>query len=316
MPKILKPTDPLTVSRLPLCIIGPSGSWKTTLAQTAASPITIDADEGIHRVKNRRDTLTGVDTLTGEPRPLTWQDVVEATNDGSFGGYDTIVVDTLGRLLSKIMPFVQRLSAKNCGAGGMGLSPAGYGVLGQTFIGWANTIRAMNKDLVMLAHQKEGERDQIRPDLPGKMAWSDIHTWCDSIGVIKFSGRDRILDFNPAEGYECAKNALGLAPIPLPNLHKETDFLARLIAGGKRHLSQLSDEVQTHVKAVALWKERMEADLTRPELNELVTEYITLPKPLKLDVWPMLEAKGKAGGWTLDKATKQFVIPEPKGEAA
>lgn len=307
MPKLITPLDAIDVEFVPILIYGPPGVGKTTLAQTAEATITLDFDQGIHRAGLRQDAMQFED----------WNDVVQATADGLFKPYKTIVIDTLGRCLDAMFPAVLADSAKNGFRGN--LSPQGWGVLGSWFSGWIKTIRGMRKDLVLVAHQEEDKdaagQSFFRPDMPGKMSYKEVHKWTDMIGRLAIQNGRKVIDFNPSET-SIGKNAAGWKPIEVPNLTQEKDFLAKLIAGAKRVIGQTSEASAAHVKAVALWKERLEPDLSREELNKLVGEYIHLAKPLKLDVWPMIEAKAKASGWVLDKATKTFVIPKPTGAAS
>lgn len=82
---LIEPTQTIPVDFVPVLIFGPPGCGKTSLAQTADEPITLDFDRGIHRSFNRKKAA----------RFDRWPDVVEAMDRGLFNDYRTIVVDTV-----------------------------------------------------------------------------------------------------------------------------------------------------------------------------------------------------------------------------
>ena len=75
--RLIEPTDPIDITFIPMLIYGPPGSSKTTLAQTADSPITLDFDNGIHRCANRKRAM----------RFDAWAECVDAGAKGMFGEY-------------------------------------------------------------------------------------------------------------------------------------------------------------------------------------------------------------------------------------
>ena len=82
-----------------LCIIlgGVAGIGKTTLALSAPKPLLIDLDNGIKRVapRFRKDT----DIVSS------YEELINDLN-GDLSAYETIVVDTGGRLLEFLKPVV------------------------------------------------------------------------------------------------------------------------------------------------------------------------------------------------------------------
>src|SRR3954466_3183793 len=86
--RIVKAADPIKVERINLCIYGPPGVGKTTLAFSAEDPLLLDFDKGVHRAANRKDTV-----------PVSsWSDVVSMTQE-DLAPYKTVVADTAGRAL-------------------------------------------------------------------------------------------------------------------------------------------------------------------------------------------------------------------------
>ena len=87
--QLITETEPITVSSLAMLIYGPPGAWKTSVAQTAVNPVTLDFDKGIHRAFNRRAAF----------RFDCWNDVNDPAIAKHIAQSQTVVVDTIGRLL-------------------------------------------------------------------------------------------------------------------------------------------------------------------------------------------------------------------------
>ncbi len=55
--KIVKSDEPLVVETVNILIYGEPGAGKTSLVNTAESPLTLDFDKGVHRSDFRKDVL-------------------------------------------------------------------------------------------------------------------------------------------------------------------------------------------------------------------------------------------------------------------
>ena len=140
--QLIQETDQIDVSSLSMLIYSQPGSWKTSLAQTANDPITLDFDRGAHRAFNRKAVL----------RFDAWRDVAET---GKYlEGKKTLVVDTIGRALDMLAADIVATNAKHGSAAG-GLSLQGYGALKSRFAQWMNNVRLAKVDVVMIAHERE-----------------------------------------------------------------------------------------------------------------------------------------------------------------
>ena len=118
---IVTATQPLTIDHLITFIYGDPGVWKTSLAFTAKNPILFDFDKGAYRAANRKDTV----------QITKWSEVA-TINANDLEGYDTIIIDTAGRVLDMISDQL-KTDAKNIRRGSNELSMQGYGKLGSMF---------------------------------------------------------------------------------------------------------------------------------------------------------------------------------------
>src|SRR6185437_682617 len=138
--RIKKAEEPIRIERLNLCIYAPPGVGKTSLAQTADSPLTLDFDKGIYRCANRRDSV----------ECNRWADVAGMDAD-DLAEYKTIIVDTAGRALDKLSLDIISDNPK-LGKKDGALSLQGYGVLKSRFSAWVKLLNSFGKDVVELCH--------------------------------------------------------------------------------------------------------------------------------------------------------------------
>lgn len=305
---IIEQTDAIEVQFVPILYFGPSGSEKTTLAQTANEPFTIDADRGIHRARNRRRSGQ-VDT---------WDDMLEMTHGREVANCQTIVVDTLGRVLDLMIPPILAESSKYGYQGN--LSPSGWGVLGGRFTTWIKTVRALGKDLIMVCHQEDSKdaagNSEVFPDMPGRMSYKEVHKFCDMIGRIRYEGKRKFLDFSPAEGATCCKNAAGLDPILMPDLSKSKTFMADLIVEIKKRVGKTSEASAAAARIVTDWRDRIAAVKTLDAFNAMLPEMGKYKNGIKAQMWALVQAHAKECELTFDQAAKKFVQqPVVNGEA-
>lgn len=315
---IVTQEDLINVSFVPLLVFAGPGAWKTTLGQTAETPLTLDFDMGIHRVSNRKHALHSSRKDGGRLAQigLTWEDCVECTQDGTFDPYDTIVIDTGGRALDSLEQLVIRESpSKNTWQWGGRLSPTGWGELGSRFRSWLNRVKTLGKNLVMLCHQDSQKslttgQVEYHPDLQGNMSWKEVHKSFDLIGRIRYDGKKRILDFNPSEESPCCKNAAGFDPIEIPDLHTETDFLAQIMKEAKERMGKTAAASAAVAKAVDEWQAKLDADPTLEQFNAMLPEVGKLSGAAKKQVWALVQRHAQKNDCSFDAVAKKFFKKE------
>lgn len=242
MLRIVKASEPVLVERLNLCIYAPPGVGKTTLAQTANAPLTLDYDKGIHRAANRKDHV-----------PVTnWKDSSSLTAE-DLEPYSTIVVDTAGRALDFLSADIIKENPK-AGRSDGSLTLQGFGTLKARFGTWLKTLNMFGKDVVLIAHmdeQRSGDDIVERLDVQGGSK-GEIYKSVDAMGRIFIRNKERVIDFSPREN-SFGKNPAGLEVLSIPDVAKNDHFLADVISGIKAKLNELTAEQKAQQHAVEEW---------------------------------------------------------------
>jgi hypothetical protein len=127
-----------------IIVYGASGMGKTTLATLAPNPVFVAADDGIDEILH---------PVTGKPIPHycadTYQDVRGILNQPKlFGGFKTIVLDTMTEVENKSVPFI--LSTIKNSKGNMVNNLEGYG-WGSGFTHLSDHDTYIKNDLTKLA---------------------------------------------------------------------------------------------------------------------------------------------------------------------
>ena len=211
-PSELKHNQPIS------CLIyGQPGTGKTTLALSADKPVLIDLDRGLYRVEKRFQCPS----LQVE----NYQQILDLLKSGELAPFNTIVIDTLGKLVDRMGDYVARQNPKFKQGDGT-LSMKAWGAIKVQFTALVKQIFNSNKSVIFVAHEKEDKDDDIRfvrPDVSGSSG-KDIVKELDLMGYMEMKGNKRTVSFTPNEKYY-AKNALNLPPvIEVPNTASGNTF--------------------------------------------------------------------------------------------
>lgn len=205
MSLLIQPAD-LTCNQPISCMIyGQPGAGKTTLALSSEKPVLIDLDKGLHRVEKRFQCPSlQVDS---------YQQILDLLKSGELAPFNTIVIDTLGKLVDRMGDYVA-LSNPKFKQGDGTLSVKAWGAIKVQFQTLIKTIFNMNKSVIFVAHEKEdkdGDTRFVRPDVAGSSG-KDIVKELDLMGYVEMKGNKRTISFTPTEKYY-AKNSLNLPSI-------------------------------------------------------------------------------------------------------
>lgn len=203
-------------------IYGQPGIGKTTLALSAPNPVLYDIDKGIDRVQPQfRTPSLQVDT---------YDQVLELTQSDEINQFDTVVIDTLGKLIDKIGLYVVKNNPKIGQSDGQ-LTMKGWGAVKAEFLNFFKLLSNKNKSIIFVAHETEEKNDDIvvkRPDCSGS-ARKDIVKELDFMGYMEIIGNNRTISFSPSARYY-AKNSLGLeGSINVPDTKDGNYFISQKI---------------------------------------------------------------------------------------
>ncbi|MDE7081643.1 MAG: ATP-binding protein [Muribaculaceae bacterium] len=313
MSLIKKPSEIQMKHTVAAMIYGQPGTGKTTLACSAPHPVLFDFDNGVSRVNGAHR----VDTV-----PISkWEEALEALEEVKSLDYETIVIDTAGKMLAFMEEYIKRVDPKKKNADGS-LSLKGFGVRKQMFINFLKEVLISGKNIIFVAHemeQKRGEETVIRPEVGGSSA-NDLIKELDLVGYVEMYGKRRTISFFPCEKYY-AKNSCnlpGLINIPvLINEEGKTaginDFMTKIIG---LHVSNLEASAEETRRFENLKNDILGtvAQITNAdEANSFVESMKTIDhiynsRAVAVDA---LSKKVKELGLSYDKATKTYCDAEP-----
>jgi hypothetical protein len=294
---VIRGTEPIAVQHPIFLIVGDPGIGKTSLGYSAPAPLLWDFDLGAHRAVNRRDTI----------QIERWSQAAEATADPREG-YQTDVIDTVGRALDVITADIIANDPKK--ASGGALSQQGWGVLKTRYRTWMSQLRAQGRNVLLIAHAKEekdGDTKIIRPDIAGG-SLAEVLKVADFVGYLTMAGKDRVLDFSPTDRY-LGKNPAGWPPFLVPAPDKAQSFMADLMARGRDALGAISAESAKVLQQVEEWKAALQGITEADALSKLVAEAQGHAPILAAQTKRALLDRAGELGFTFDRAAGVFVAP-------
>lgn len=293
-----------TDKKIDMIIAGVPGIGKTTLALSAPRPLLIDLDKGISRVEAvyRKDTDV-VDTFEELERDL---------KEVDWSQYDTIVVDTGGKLLELMKSVVIADNPKNGQSDGT-LSLKGYGAIKRKYKDFKDKLKSYNKHLITIFHATEvaladnltGLRIRIEGSTKDDV-WDDV----DLGGFVEMSGNKRTIGFNNCTRYYAkgTHGVHGVYDIPLLAKGAKNDFLTRLFDNIKNDLNNEVADLNKYQDVMNEFKPKIDAVKDAKGANDLIKELSTIKHYLtsKEELWVLIQAKAKELNLTFNKKTLQY----------
>ena len=305
---IKKPNELTVKSTLSALIYGQPGMGKTTLALSSPHPLLLDFDGGVHRV----NAAHRVDTV----QITKWEEVNEVLSSPEVAEYQTIVIDTAGKMLSFMDVFIMQGNPKMRKADGT-LSLQGYGVRKNMFIDFVKRVTMMGKSVVFVAHEREekvGEEKQIRPEIGGSSA-GDLIKELDLVGYMEAIGKKRTISFNPCEKFY-GKNTCNLeeryeVPTiidPQGNLTGKNDFMSRIISTYKAYQAKQTELSSEYEALIEVIQSKIDTVVDADTANEVAAEIAGLQHIFdsRLRGAVMLNNRCKELGFTFNKSTKRY----------
>lgn len=300
---IVKPTQMnFETKKIAMIIAGLPGTGKTTLALSAPKPLLIDLDKGVDRVEvlYRKDTLF-VDSYEELKKELRLADL---------SGYETIVIDTGGKLFELIKPYLIKDNPKNAKSDG-DLSLQGYGKAKKEFSNFVKYIKGLGKHLIVIFHATEtkllddlvGLRIRIEGSTKDEV-WDDM----DLGAFIEINNKTRTLSFNNCERYYAkgTHGIHGVYEIPTLTSGKKNEFLTKLFEEYYKELKQETEDLKKYQEAVE--------SVDFKDVNKAYEKIKTMTHYLssKEELWSRLKVEASKQGLIYDKASDKFLPSNAK----
>ena len=306
---IKKPSELSVKATLSVLIYGQPGIGKTTLGVSAPNAVLFDYDGGVQRINGAHQVAT--------LQPTSWEDTNAALQEiaNEMPEVQTIVIDTVGKMLDYMSAYIIRNDAKMAMRDGS-LSLKGYGVRKQMFVNFINQLAWMGKNVIFIAHEREerrGEETFKRPEIGGSSA-NDLIKELDLVGYMYAIGKERVITFDPAE-YYYAKNTCNLpAAIKLPVVVDETGkasqnvAMANIVKSYEAAQVKRQSMIAEYEQVLDIIAETMTYATDADSLNEAMVKVFGLEQIYDslLKAQKAVAAKGKELGLTYNKISKKY----------
>lgn len=288
--------------KVAMIIAGVAGIGKTTLALSSPKPLLIDLDRGIDRV----EVLYRKDTIFAD----TYEEIIKDLKENDLSDYETIVIDTGGKLFDFLKPVAIKEDIKNAKKNGE-LSIQGYGATKKLFSNFVNFIKGLGKNLVIIFHATEvkldGDITGLRIRIEGSTrdeVWDNM----DLGGFIEMNNNNRTISFNNCDRFY-AKGTHGIHGVyDIPKLEKgkKNDFLTKLF-------DAYHEEIKEETALLQKYEEAMES-VDTTNVNEAYEQIKTMKHYLtsKEELWAKIKLEANKQGLVYDKKSDKFISNNTK----
>lgn len=338
---IKQPSEIQEKKNLVMLVYGSPGDGKTTLAISAPKPVLLDMDGGVGRTlaAHRCPVVQG---LNGKPLPWAADPAnkVNGEDEPSVLGalaeirslpFETIVVDTVGKLLDAMSDTIMRTNPAMRQRDGS-LSLKGYGARKRMFKDFVSQCLAMGKNVVFIAHAQEskvGDDIKVSPIIGGSSE-TDLMTEIDLAGYLTNIGGKRLL-FWGNDGSGLAKQFTAKNTCFLPNVMEipvvadaygnilaPNNFLCTVIDHYNENQEKKEELNAQYAKLIAEGKKTIALAENAKQLNktlEALAEVVVIYDS-KLVLGRALNERAKELGCKYDKEKKAYVSDKKAGEPA
>jgi AAA domain len=302
--RIIRSTDTIKVEHPVFMLCGLPGICKTSVAFSMRDPLLLAFDPGVYRAANRRDTWP-IDTWADVDALMKHPEILEP--------FASVIVDTVGRCVQLLVKDIENTEARLVRNGSMN-GPNGWSRLKNRFRSWLDDLRAMGKDVLLIAHAKEDKEDNfttLRADIMGG-SYDELMMNADFIGTIHLVGKQRVLDFSPSERW-VGKNPAGWDPKPIPHhATKEAQtFMAELFDQGRAALGRISEASAKLAQQVEDWRADIQTYTKVDEFNRAVPQIQALGPTVTPQVGKLLKDRAAALGFII-KSGQFAEAPAPQ----
>lgn len=311
---LIKKPNELTQTKIKLkgLVYGEPGVGKTSLSLSAPKPLLIDFDNGLRRVAKQYQS----DSVQVQ----SYQDLLDILTKEDISAYETIVIDTLGKMIDRIGDWLAVSNPKVKQTDGQ-LSMKGWGSVKGEFQRLLKLLEGKGKSVIFVAHAKEektGEDVIIkRPDVAGSSG-KDIVKELDFMGYMSIKNGKRTIDLAPNEAYY-AKNSLGLDSfLEYKPLAGTNNFLSEAIFDAYQEKLKKDEELAViYDELVEELKTKVDNIKDLEQLNTYYNQFYNKHDKL----WSshqveaaLLKAKVDELGFEFDAKAKEFKVKTEKKE--
>lgn len=293
MAQIKRPSELPPKTTIAALIYGQPGIGKTTLACSAPNPVLFDFDGGVFRVNGAFQVPTVQITQ--------WEDVAQAI-DEMGDVFNTIVIDTVGKMLTFMEDYIRRTNPKMRQNDGS-LTLKGYTLRNKMFKDFKDLLLMKCINVIFVAHENEtklGEDTYIRPLISGRSA-NELMQDIDLIGYMEAFGRERTISFDPTEKFY-GKNTCNMPSVTkIKNLLDESgamigqnDFLTNVLKRFINAQIERKKNVEEFEELVTVIDAKIDFITDAATANEVMTEILSMKH-----IW---NSKALAGRKIADKA--------------
>lgn len=306
MSLIRKSNELVIPTTIKMMVYGQAGMRKTTTALSAPKPLLLDFDNGVKRVNMSH--LDGVDIV----QITSWNDVASVLVE-DLSSYQTIVVDTIGKMMEYIISY-------KCGTRQPQIRD--WGGINQEFSGFVRNLSNLNKNIIFVAHRdtrKEGDDTVFIPALREK-SYNSIVTELDLLGYMEAkneNGRVKCtITFDPTNRND-GKNTCNLPSVmEVPtnldvhgNPIAKNDFITTQVINPYLSMLAVKDaERKKYDKVIEEIKESIEFITDAQSANDFashINDFEHVGSSL-MKARNLFAAKVKALGLVFDKETKTY----------
>lgn len=306
MSLIKKYNELVIPSTVKMMIYGQAGMGKTTVALSSPKPLLLDFDNGVKRVNLAH--LEGVDIV----QVGSWQDVQQVLQE-DLTAYQTIVVDTIGKMMDFIISY-------KCGTRQPQIRD--WGGINAEFSWMTRTLSSLNKNVVFVAHRdtrKEGDDTVFIPALREK-SYNSIVTELDLLGYLEMRNENgvqkRTITFDPTSRNDGKNtcNLPGLMNVPTivdskGNAIGKNDFITtQVINPYLAMLQEKKAEQEAYNKVISEIQGCLELVADATSANDFIAHIDDFKHvgSSKMKASILLAAKAKELGLIFDKTTKTY----------
>ena len=306
MSLIRKSTELNIPTNVKMMIYGQAGMGKITVALSAPKPLLLDFDNGVKRMNMAH--LENIDTV----QVTSWNDVQLVLQE-DLSVYQTIVVDTIGKMMDFIITY-------KCGTRQPSIRD--WGGINAEFSWMTRTLSSLKKHIIFVAHRdtrKEGDDTVFIPALREK-SYNSIVTELDLLGYLEMKSergvQRRTITFDPTSRND-GKNTCNLPSVmEVPtildkngNPTTKNDFIStRIIAPYLTMLQSKKAEQEAYNKVLSDITGRLELVADAASANDFIAHIDDFNHvgSSKMKASMMLAAKAKELGLIFNKETKTY----------